>query len=459
MAELSADTSSYPKPVAGQNPLDIAGKLGSLQSQKLDIDQKKLSQANEALTYLTRGLNSLGPNPTKQQLVNMGQNLVNMNLAPPAMVQTMNAQIPDDPAKMPAFVDQLRTQTAEHKDMMDYHLGNIRKDSTGANDVFSQVPGNPRAPIIQRGQLPLQEPPTQETTVSRINPETGEKEYEKRTLGGGRPSPGIVPAGRLGAVPSQQPFAPPSVDQSMPSHPFMQPGEQVKKTEVLPPVVARQGVPLAPPLGESEALVNVAGDSGKQYAVALDRAKNFQNDTYPLAQALPALERLGTKGTGPGTETLNQIKSFALSNIPGVKESDFKGTVKDFDILKKYLTQSARGTGDTGTNDKLAAAFAGNPSVGISNAANVDVVKSALSLRRMQHAIDQDFIAQKLPASQYSKYVAAHTQDMDPRAFGIDMMTPDKIKKIKESFKTQTEADRFEKSLALAQRLNFFTPR
>ena len=115
-------------------------------------------------------------------------------------------------------------------------------------------------------------------------------------------------------------------------------------------------------------------------------AARYQRDIFPLKEAIPALERLGTKGTGPGTETINNIKSFVLSNVPGVKESDFNGTVGDYDKAKKYLTDFVNQTGSTGTNDKLAAAFAGNPSVHISNAAAQDVAKSALALRRMQQA-------------------------------------------------------------------------
>ena len=68
--------------------------------------------------------------------------------------------------------------------------------------------------------------------------------------------------------------------------------------------------------------------------------------------------------------------------VPGI---DAEG-IKNFDEARKYLTQYARQNGSTGTNDQLAAAFEGNPSVGISNAAATTVAKTALSLARLQNA-------------------------------------------------------------------------
>jgi hypothetical protein len=71
----------------------------------------------------------------------------------------------------------------------------------------------------------------------------------------------------------------------------------------------------------------------------------------------------------------------------------------------------------------LAAAFAGNPSVGVSNAAAVDVAKSALSLRRMKQAQLVQFEKSGLPDSEYTKWASQWNVGHDPRAYGFDMMT------------------------------------
>jgi len=219
------------------------------------------------------------------------------------------------------------------------------------------------------------------------------------------------------------------------------------------------GVTTSLPPGAGEAVATGAAGGAQAAVAGRTRAANFQREIFPLQQAIPALERLGVKGSGPGTDTINNMKSFVLSNVPGVKESDFNGTVKDYDKAKKYLTDFVNQTGNSGTNDKLAAAFAGNPSVGISNAAAVDVAKSALSLRRMQQANIQEFERLNLPPSSYSQWLTKRSGEMDPRAFGVDMMSPEAKSKLSEQLKkSKVERDRFEKSLEIAHSLGFITP-
>ena len=175
------------------------------------------------------------------------------------------------------------------------------------------------------------------------------------------------------------------------------------------------------PPGQGEA-ARVSG-TGSAEMLNRDRtsAANFASDTTPLATAIPLLEKLGPTGTGPATEKLNGLKSLAISlGVPGA--GAMTDSVKAYDEVKKYLTQSAL-RGDTATNDKLAATFAGNPSVGISNAAATDVAKTALALRRMQHA---GYLANALPGHEatYADRAAQWNSRQDPRAFGVDMMTP-----------------------------------
>ena len=93
---LSVDTSTYPRPPAPVNALDTAAKFQGLQqgaqqlqSGQLVIAKQKLDNANQAYGYMTRALNSLGPNATREQLIGMGQNMVDQGMVPPAMVDHM----------------------------------------------------------------------------------------------------------------------------------------------------------------------------------------------------------------------------------------------------------------------------------------------------------------------------------------------------------------------------------
>lgn len=179
------------------------------------------------------------------------------------------------------------------------------------------------------------------------------------------------------------------------------------------------------------------GTSGATSAEAANkervRSLNYNQEVFGLETAIPALERLGTKGTGPGAETINHIKSFLLTNVPGVKESDFDGSVKDIDVAKKYLTDFARQNGDSGTNDKLAALFASNPSVNISNAAAQSVAKSALTLRRFQQARQVAFDTSGKDDQDFPKEAAKWAREHDVRAYGFDLMSADQRKKTLES--------------------------
>jgi len=218
-----------------------------------------------------------------------------------------------------------------------------------------------------------------------------------------------------------------------------------------------QGVVTTLPTGQQEALKQIGEQAGAQLSDDLKTASGYQAAITPLEKAIPALEALGSTGTGPGTEQINEIKSFLQSMGMPVADTD---QIKNFDEARKYLTQFARGGGggtDPNTNDKLAAAFAGNPSVGISNAAAVDVAKTALSLARLQNAQTRAFFNSGLPESDYSKWSSEFNSTQDPRAYGFDLMKPEQRAKLIEGLKPDEKA-KFVQSLRTAVQLGLVTP-
>ena len=106
MAEI--DTSSYPKAAMPVSPLELAGKLGALQQQKLSIDQAKLDQANQGFTYLTRAMSSLGPNATKDQYKEVGANAVKLGLVPENMLSVWNERVDSAPDSPTIFQTNIR---------------------------------------------------------------------------------------------------------------------------------------------------------------------------------------------------------------------------------------------------------------------------------------------------------------------------------------------------------------
>lgn len=202
-------------------------------------------------------------------------------------------------------------------------------------------------------------------------------------------------------------------------------GTSVPETSVI-------GKPLPTTLGPgATAAASTAGaKSGEILGNEATNQTDYRRQVFPLEQAIPALEKLGKTGTGPGTDEFNQIKSFLQSaGIPGLDVNK----IKNFDEAKKYLTDWVRANGDTSTNDKLAASFSSNASVHISNAAAVDVAKSALAIRRMKYMQLQEFYNTGLPADQFTQWASKWNASHDPRAFGFDHMTVDQRKAILKS--------------------------
>ena len=501
MAEV--DTSSYPRAPAlpvEKTLLDQVQQFQQIDSTQLAQQQSKLNQANQALGYMTRAMGSLGPDATKEQYLAVGQNAVKMGLVPANMLKSYEDRLsqytkPDGSFDNKGFFNEFTTAAATHDQTINYHLG--QQGTVSDNQSVTPSLSSPKPGFgVRPNGLPIQlqnAPSTETVDSNQTNPDgTPNPNYgAKRLLGptgsqipaGATPAPGgfpgqYVPAGArlpVAAPGSTAPIQPNAIQTQriLPTQGNMNltaPGKTITGVDVQDAPNFNQrfaGAPSGPatalPPGVGEAATQAGAAAGQQLASERTKAASFQRDIFPLAKAITALEKLGTKNTGPGTETFNNVRSFILSNVPGTTEKTFDDKVKNFDEAKKYLTDFVNQNGNSGTNDKLAAAFAGNPSVGISNAAAVDVAKSALALRRMQQSKYLAYEDSGLPADQASKFFAngqinlpdkttIAVGQLDPRAFGIDSMS-DKAKKtlLDELNKNPREKDLFDKSLQLAK--------
>lgn len=180
---------------------------------------------------------------------------------------------------------------------------------------------------------------------------------------------------------------------------------------------------------ETAAQTAVGGGAGSAVNEARIHGLNYTQNVFPLEQAIPALESLGKTGTGPGTETLNHVKSFLQSaGVPGFDADK----IKNFDEAKKYLTDFINQNGNTQSVEHLRSAFGGSPSVNISNAAATEVAKAALALRRMKQAQIVAFDKSGKPDEEFPKEAGKWMREHDSRVFGFDLMSPDQRKKVLE---------------------------
>lgn len=460
------DTSSYPRPQPPQNPLDQILKVGQTAGVLGDIEVGKGMQAaiqpdgsvdRNALAQILKGTVAGSMAAPKaltavEHLRNAGHQadaagLQNFNTRM-GLIASATAHIIDDPSKegvmrglsflanpnngaskvglgIPQLVDaqkqfydakgnlkppgelvkiakQLNTQALQSQEALRQHLPQVENVDTGQR-------------IVTAGKGSPMNPATGRTIQREIPPEATQPGADNQPTFRGTQPPST---GADVRYPGQ-----PDISKRIVG--YAKPGDG---TEYGKP---RGGAAAAAP-GAAEAQREVGAISGKNLAADLDASKNYQRTVFPLEKAIPALEQLGTTGSGPGTSEINNVKSFLLSmGVPGVNVEK----IKNYDEANKYLVDFVNQTGNSGTNDKLAAAFSGNPSTKISNAAAQDVAKAALALQKMQRAQLSMFQKSGLPDDQYSKFTSSNALKLDPRAFGIDYMKPEQVKKMLESLK------------------------
>lgn len=327
-------------------------------------------------------------------------------------------KFPSDPTQQRQAIKGVHAQTLDALQRGQAYLGQTQSISDPTGTHFFNVPsfgGTPRPQGFQPAGVapgtPQYGPNNKQTFVGGA----GNQPYEPQ---GNNLQPQQPP--RLGARPP--PGAPPQ-------------GARVN-SQRSPDGLGYQApgsIVASPPPGNIEAERITGAGSGEALKESRNRSLNYRQEVNPLEQAIPLLEKLGTKGSGPGTDEINHLKSFVLSNVPGANFDGLKDDVATFDKAKKYMVDWVNQNGNSGTNDKLAASFAGNPSVSISNAAASDVSKTALTLRRYKEAQLVDFEKSGKPDESYAKEAGKWAREHDPRAYGFDLMTPDQRKKVIES--------------------------
>lgn len=449
MAELAVNF--YPK--QAENSL-----LGTI-SQATDIQQRHQDLVKGQVQYLADGLGALASKADLSQndMLGFAQNALKEGIISPQTFQVETAAVAkagNDPNALRALATNYSLRALDAGQRFSAQFPTPQLMNTGQAQI--PVTAGPLSGIKQIG-APVQNQlspaelaaPTTVGVNAQNQPVTG-------TLGQFLHEVGANPLTGQPATPTAQP-----ANALLPSQ--NSPDASVAPVPLAPLPQGPKGIVTAPAPGAAEAQTEVGKGSGAQYQSDLAQAAGYQQATLPLVKALPALEALGTSGTGPGTEQINQMKSFLLSMGVGEAAGIDPNNVKAFDEAKKYLTQYVNMTGNSGTNDKLAASFAGNPSTEISNAAAVDVAKTALSLSRLQNAQVRAFGDTGLPPDQYSKYAKDFNATQDPRAYGLDLMAPAQrvtlIKSLKgDASKPDSEKGKFVQSLKTAMSLGLVTP-
>lgn len=432
------DTSSYPKAALPVGPLDIADKLGGLQSQALNINQQKLDQTNQALTYMTRAMGSLGPEATKQQYASVAQNVVEMGLVPQNMLNVYMERLTNSPSSKD-FYNEFMTAAASHKEAIDWHVGQLQNTETGQRQDQTRTPLKPGAQPSFVRSIPTEPGPSTEVLDSDPNSPTFN---QKRMLGNQPPPPAQGFTNSLPVGPIQNPAI------RGQSKNF---GGNVIGAEVVP-----NKLPVAGPTGPVVGTPPLFDEGKKQLVedqqVALDRS----NAIKPALQAYKLLKDIRS---GPGTAQWNTALAFAKANniLDIGNENDPTAVYQE---VNKKLSQYVQGAG-TRSDADLASREASSPSAKTQiKPALIKLTRDAIALDRIKIAMPTAFEGKDY--SKVGNHRATFPQKIDERAFTLDMLDlekPGERQKLIDDMKKKQntpEGKKFWKSLEIADKAGLY---
>lgn len=434
MAGLEPDVSSYNQPLP-VSPLDVAGKVGSLQQQKLSIDQAKLDQANQGLTYMTRAMGALGPDATKEQYIKAAEQAVKMGLVPPQQLKVFAEKAAAAPDSK-SFFNEFMTSAATAQEQIALHIGR-NKDMQDQKNIYSGVE---RSPLHGGGFSPATRMPVQIAPgTPGYNPQN-EQVFEQPE----GPS-GVVPVLRARpALPVERPASGPT-------------GPTRDITAETPTSIANRLEPLK--AGPSPLFAEGKESYTKDQLLASGKAQAIK----PAIQALK-LMKPEVIATGPGTAQFNDLvaaaKAWGLVNI----KEDTDPTVIRQELEKKlaqYVGSSPIGQRSDAAQT-LAEAGSPNPKKQILPALQ-NLTRDAIALDRVQMLQPQAF-----KGSDYQNYVkhkGTFPNSIDEKALTLDLIDEGDRKKLITKMANQYKngnasekksAEKFLNTLKLAQEAKIY---
>lgn len=390
-----------------------------IQSNQIGIDKQTLDLINSRYQVVNGVIGSLAAKPgvTKDDVLAEGQKLVDMGFVPAEMLKQTLSNMPEDQTKLPQYLGQVLNTTMSAQEKANLAYGSPTVIDTGqAKQPISISPTKGIRSISE----PIQNLPT--PTEMNAPAVIGLNERGQKIIGTEREritrATGIDPVTRQ-PVNTQQPY--------------QQPGGGII-TE------------LAPGEGENMQASAKAWQDARQYVAGDNNTPNGSAQRLlTLNSALKGLKNASE--TGPGSATLNEMKSFIYTIAPSAGQlvGINPEQIASYDEANKYLTAYASQTaGAMGSDSKLATALSGNANTHISNLAAQEVVKANIALERAK--MTQVSIFQKLGGTPegFTDWAAEMNRNIDPRAFTVDLIDADKRKKMLSSMSADQKKKFFE---------------
>ena len=176
---------------------------------------------------------------------------------------------------------------------------------------------------------------------------------------------------------------------------------------------------------------NVADASSQTFTADLNTARG----AISTLASLKDIDRLApTTNTGPATDVTNKWKQFLTSNLPIITKMfpDFDTSQQieaaDYNELAKDMLRVSSGTANatfgSGSDFRLAQSLQSNANPSMNNLSTQTINRMTTGLYRAQNALPLIYAANGGAPEGYSAWAAHEATTIDPRAFVLDMLSP-----------------------------------
>jgi hypothetical protein len=418
MAEV--DISSYPKPGLPVSPLDVAGKVGGLIQQKINIDQSKLNLMNNQFEIMNKELSTMIDDPTitKDQAAQRLDRISKTLNLPPIAVDHMKQELAAAP-DVKSFSENALRRGMDVNQRINQQYGTT-ETQTDQSRTFQGV----RAPAAKGGgftpatELPTQLPP-------------GTQYYDKNNQ-----QKLLPPAGPSGIVPSRGSLNPGVPAATTVSPTYVRPVPPGAAPPIVPKrmPVERISGPTGPTTQTGyDFAQRFAGDGGqalnagasplfeegkKAYSVSQLNASSRAQSIKPAIQALKLMPGLST---GPGTAQFNDLVAAAKAWGVVNTKAENDPTVLRQELEKKlaqYVGSSPLGQ-RSDAQQALAEAGSPNPKKQILPALQ-NLTRDAIALDRVQILKPNAF--KGTDYQNYIKHEGTFPQSVNEKALTLDLL-------------------------------------
>ncbi|MCA7976811.1 hypothetical protein LGM57_10815 [Burkholderia cepacia] len=340
---------------------------------------------------------AMNPNATTADAHAMLQHLAAAGTVPPDLEKQIESQIPQDPAQLPSFLNQVKLQAAQGAQRLQMYGQNLGWVNTGGQQIPYQTNANaPGGAGPMAGVSPVQ---------NTVGPA-----WTAGTDANGNPA--MVPLQGGGAYTGR------------PGAPGLPQGS-VTTGNVGAGVGAQAG----------------AQQSSQAYVNAVNAGNASQTNRQTLAAIRQTIE--SGANLGPGGAGITQIQSWLVSH--GMSQADagkVQNSEEAYKLMQQYANQMS--LGGTGTDSRLNAAIASNPNPAYSKNTNMALVDRLDALERQNQDIRDAFQASGQTPDKFQSWLPTFQKTHGLGVYQFDSLT-------------QPQQQAYLKSMTPAQRTQWAT--